>query len=120
MFKLNSNQMKKIGQESFLSRARTSLRQYFKGYAALDLDLQAEFVNIGYHHARAYGLESERAVMTYLLNCWTLGPDFESRHPEAKAILERRDQPPDERARALHRYTAHWLETNSAQRGRHE
>lgn len=120
MLNISGDQLKRLGEDGFLQRARNSLRQYFKGFAALDPDFQAEFVDTGYKRARAYGLESEQAVMTYLINCWTLGPDFESRHPQAKAILERQDLQPDERANALHRYTAHWLETNSSKGGRHE
>lgn len=120
MFKLTSSQMKQMGRDSFLLRARNNLRQYFPGFAALELETQKDFVAIGYERARAYGLTYERSVMTYLLNCWTLGPDFESRHLEAKAILERFDQPQDDRASALHRYTAQWLDSNSAGKSRHE
>jgi hypothetical protein len=120
MFSLNSDQKKRLAVESFLQRARNSLRQYFKKFAELNLDFQTKFVTIGYERARAYGLESERAVMTYLINCWILGPDFELRHPEAKAILEQLEQPPDDRARALHHYTARWLETNSTKVRSHE
>ena len=113
-------QMKQMGHDSFLLRARNHLRQYYPGFAALELETQEDFLTDGFERACAYGLTYERSVMTYLLNFWTLGPDFETRHPEAKAILERFDQPEEARASALHRYTARWLESNSARKSHSE
>ena len=107
MLRLRARQVNQLGRTHFVDRANEHLRRNHPDFVAIGPTLGREFVETTVRAATGtYGLTSQRAVMTFVLVTWYLGPDFTEQHPEAEAIL--RNQNLDELGRASQLYRWAW------------
>jgi len=64
-----------------------------------------------YRKANHYGLSSDLDVASYVITAWQLGPDFDTRFPAMREILNNSAIPSDRKAESIGRFTVTLLET---------
>jgi hypothetical protein len=88
MFLISDEQLSTMGKESFIDRSINFMTKTDDTFKSLDFDKKRTFISLCTDIAlNEYEFITERAVMTYILVSWTLGPDFASSYPNLEKIL---------------------------------
>jgi hypothetical protein len=103
---ITKGQRDALGYGAFVRRFRALLLDCFPDAAdAVSTDEFDETLRRQCDIARQYGLRSERAIATFLMSAWLLGPEFDRRFPAVnQQLLSSLDE--DEKASWMEAFVA--------------
>jgi hypothetical protein len=106
MLTLSAQQLAILGEQSFVDRFRSLLRETFpeETHAIPNREMDTRILT-EVHNAADYGLVSEQSAATFVMAAWLLGPGFDTKFP---AVNDRLTSP-----RLSEAQKASWLEAFS-------